>query len=191
MAEPLRRRATYEDLCAVPDGLVAEIVGGDLHAMPRPGVPHSHAATVLGMDLGGAFQRGRGGPGGWWFIVEPELHLGEDILVPDLAAWRRERMSEPPQAAFVTLTPDWICEVLSERTRGHDRVRKLPAYRGHGVGHAWLVDPASRTLEVFRREHGHWAVAATFEGSAEVRAEPFEAMSLKLGDLWLGALPGA
>src|SRR5436190_24339951 len=117
MLAPIRRRATYADLEAVPDPMVAELVDGDLYSSPRPGTPHGHATFVLGVDLGATFQRGRGGPGGWFLMFEPELHLGEDVLVPDLSGWRRERMPAPPPTPAIALAPDWICEVLSDRTR--------------------------------------------------------------------------
>lgn len=186
MVAPLKKPATYQDLLDVPAGKVAQIIAGELHVHPRPAGPHAQAASVLGMDVGGAYHRGRGGPGGWWILDEPELHLGGDILVPDLAGWRRERMQAVPEAAYFELAPDWICEVLSPSTRILDRMRKLPIYAGQGVGHAWLVDPESKTLEVFRNHKGQWLLLGTYAEGAEVRAEPFEELLLTLGDLWTG-----
>jgi Uma2 family endonuclease len=184
MASPVRKRATYDDLLKVPDQLVAEIIDGDLHTSPRPAAPHALASSVLGSELGPPFHRGRGGPGGWWILDEPELHLGEDILVTDLAGWRRERMPVIPDAAYFTLGPDWACEVLSPSSERLDRVRKLPVYAREGVRHVWLVNPTTRTLEVLRLETGGWVVAATHGGDAPVRAEPFAAIELDLGALW-------
>ncbi len=184
MGQPARRRATYEDLLQVPDTKIAEIIDGELYVFPRPAVPHAHAASGLGMDLGSPFQRGRGGPGGWWILFEPELHLGRHVLVPDLAGWRRERMPAMPDVVGMTLPPDWVCEVLSDSTRGVDRVRKLPIYAEHGVTHAWLVDPIATTLEVYRLEGGRWFLSGAFEGDVEVRAEPFDAVALDLAVLW-------
>jgi Uma2 family endonuclease len=184
MSEAARRRATYEDLLAVPETQVAEIVAGELHATPRPAGPHSLAASTLAAEIGGAFLRGRGGPGGWWIIVEPELHLGPDVLVPDLAGWRRDRLPIYPEEAFVEVAPDWVCEVLSPRTLMLDRVRKLPAYAREGVAHAWLVDPVARTLEVFRLQTGSWMLVSAHAGDEEVRAVPFEAFTLPLPALW-------
>src|SRR6476646_4505786 len=107
---------TYADIEALPPNQVGEIVRGVLYANPRPASPHAAAASAVGEELGPPFKRGRGGPGGWVILDEPELHLGEDVLVPDLAGWRRERMPELPRAAFFTLAPDWACEVLSPST---------------------------------------------------------------------------
>ena len=107
------RRATYQDVLDAPAHLVAEIVDGTLYTHPRPAPPHALASSSLQGDLSSAFQFGRGGPGGWWIIFEPELHLGEDIVVPDLAGWHRERMPELPDTAYFALAPDWVCEVLS------------------------------------------------------------------------------
>src|SRR5580700_3070151 len=113
MGDPVKRRATYEDLLAVPEHLIAEIIDGELLTQARPALPHSRAATALGGELHGPFDRGRGGPGGWILLDEPELHIHGDVLVPDLAGWRRERMPELPDAAAIELAPDWVCEVLS------------------------------------------------------------------------------
>jgi len=184
-SETARRRASYADLMAVRDNLIAEIVDGSLETSPRPTLRHAQTGSMLLQDLGAAFQVGRGGPGGWWILYEPELHLGEDVLVPDLAGWRRERLATIPDAPYATLAPDWICEILSPSTAGLDRVRKLRIYAREKVNHAWLVDPAARTLEVFRRQEEHWLLVATHAGSERVRAEPFDAVEIDLGDLWL------
>lgn len=182
-----KKPATYADIEALPEGWVGELLEDELLASPRPAVGHAHCAFVLGAELGGPFSLGSGGPGGWWFLPEPELHLGRDVLVPDLAGWRRERMPQRPsaRAPFVPLAPDWVCEVLSPSTARVDRHRKLPVYFREGVTHAWLIDPLARTLEVFRRDEGGWARTATHAGDVPVRAEPFEAVELGLGTLWL------
>jgi Uma2 family endonuclease len=185
MADPAKKRATYEDVLAAPEHMIAEIIDGELRLQPRPGKPHAAAASALGEELGPPFKRGRGGPGGWIILFEPELHLGADVLVPDLAGWRRERMpvltTEEP---YFTLPPDWICEVLSPRTEAVDRSKKLPIYAREQVGHVWLVQPLQRTLEVLRRQGAEWVIAGVFEGNAMVRAEPFDAIELELGVLW-------
>ncbi|OJH42653.1 Uma2 family endonuclease [Cystobacter ferrugineus] len=182
--EPSRREALYAELEKLPSNVVGEIVGGELYVSPRPAFPHARAASLLGSELTGPFDRGRGGPGGWVLLDEPELHLGQDVLVPDLAGWRRERMPEMPHVAASTLAPDWVCEVLSPSTAALDRARKMTVYAREGVGHLWLVDPVLQTLEVYRREHGGWFVLGTHVGEARVRAEPFEALALELGALW-------
>ena len=179
----VKHRATYEDLLKVPEPLVAEILDGNLYASPRPAVPHALASSVLGGELGAAFHWGRGGPGGWWILDEPELHFGDEVLVPDLAGWRRERMPKVPDEPAISLAPDWVCEVLSPSTERIDRVHKQPIYAREGVGHAWLVNPVSRTLEVYRRSSEGWLVVGTYEGDALV-AEPFDAIELDLLNLW-------
>jgi len=188
MAQPARRSATYEDLMGVPDHLVAEIVDGELLTSPRPGVPHALAASMCGVDIGGPFGRGSGGggsaPGGWWILDEPELHLGADVVVPDLAGWRRGRLPNLPDGATIELAPDWVCEVTSPRTSRLDRVVKSRVYARAGVTHLWLVDPLGQTLEVYRLEGSHWVVAAAFDGVAPVRAEPFDAVELDLSRWW-------
>jgi Uma2 family endonuclease len=179
-------KASYEDLLAVPAHLVAEIVSGTLHTSPRPAARHAAAATVLGEELGPPFRRGRDGPGGWVILFEPELHLEEDILVPDLAGWLRTRMPEVPDAAFLTLAPDWVCEVLSPSTATLDRTEKMPVYARERIPHLWLIDPYARTLEVFRLEGTRYAVVATWREDARARAAPFDAIELDLRLLWNG-----
>ena len=171
-----------------PENMVAEVVDGDLSLSPRPAPAHASATMALSGELVPAFgRRGGGGPGGWLFLVEPELHLGlqPHILVPDLAAWRRERLAAVSRKeAFIELPPDWICEVLSPLTARLDRTRKLGVYAEFGVGHAWLIDPLARTLEVLRLEAGRWVLLGAHGGDARVRAEPFEALELGLAELW-------
>ena len=183
MASPARKPATYEDLLKLPEDRIGEIVDGDLYASPRPAGRHASAHSPSALRSALPFAR-RGGPGGWLFLFEPELHLVDDKLVPDLAGWRRERLPVVPDAPALTLAPDWVCEILSPSTERLDRVRKLPAYARHGVGHAWLINPSTRTLEVYRREGTSWVLAATHADDAIVRAEPFDAIELDLLRLW-------
>ncbi|MCY1019340.1 Uma2 family endonuclease [Pyxidicoccus sp. MSG2] len=184
MSKETKRPATYADLEALPEHMVGQIIDGELIAMPRPMSPHVMAHSVLLMDLGSAFQRGRGGPGGWWIMDEPELHFGRDVLVPDIAGWRRERMPLMPRVPYFTQAPDWVCEVLSPSTAGLDRKRKREIYAREGISHVWLVDPGTRTLEVFQLQGGRWVERGTWAGDARVRAEPFEVLELELGALW-------
>ena len=179
-----KRPATYADLEALAPNQVGEILAGALYTFPRPAFPHARAASRLGAELGGPFDRGRGGPGGWVILDEPEIHLGDDVLVPDLAAWLRERMPEMPETAFTTMAPDWVCEVLSPSTAGIDRSEKLPIYARELVTHVWLVDPLAQTLEVLRLDGDAYRIVATWCGDAIVRAEPFEALELELGAMW-------
>ena len=178
------RRATYQDVLDAPAHLVAEIVNGTLYTHPRPAMPHTLASSALGGDLLNPFQFGRGGPGGWWILDEPELHLGEEILVPDLAGWRQERMPEYPETAYVTLAPDWVCEVLSASTRRLDLHEKRPTYAREGVGYLWLVDPTDRALEAFELHDGQWVLIATAKDDEPVSIRPFDAITFSLGDLW-------
>ena len=187
--DPATKRATYDDVLAAPEGKVAEIVDGVLHLSPRPALPHAGATSAIGGELMGPFQRGRGGPGGWLIVDEPELHLAADVVVPDLAGWRRERLAKLPNAAFVAVAPDWICEVLSPSTSRLDRVEKLPVYAREQVRHAWLVDPVARTHEILRLEGGRWVIIATHAGDASIRAEPFDAIELDLAVLWVDVEP--
>jgi Uma2 family endonuclease len=187
MGDPAKKRATYEDVLAAPPHVVAEVVAGVLRTQPRPAVPHTRAASRLGGKLSGPFDEGRDGPGGWVLLVEPELHVGPepDIVVPDLAGWRRGRMPRVPmESAFISLAPDWVCEVVSPSTQAFDRGDKMDVYARESVRHAWLVDPLARLLEAFRLEKEKWLRVGTRRDQARVRAEPFEALELDLGALW-------
>lgn len=184
MADPPRRRATSDDLKQVPSNLVAEIINGELVTSPRPAPRHARAASSLGGELYGPFDRGRGGPGGWIILDEPELHFHGDVLVPDLGGWRRERMPALPESSAFELAPDWVSEVLSPSTASVDRTQKLPIYARERVGHVWLIDPALQTLEVFRLDGASYRLVGAWRGDAVVQCEPFEALALRLADLW-------
>ena len=181
------RKASYADLLKVPQPLVAEIVDGELVTTPRPASPHARAAITI---VNAIFQRFDGppgtpaAPGGWWILYEPELHLGEDVLVPDLAGWRRERMPTFPDVAAFEQAPDWVCEIISPSTARIDRGHKMRIYAREGVTHLWIVDPIARTVETYRLDAGQWIVASTHDGHGPLRAEPFEAVELYTACWW-------
>lgn len=182
-----RTPATYSELKALPPRVLGQIVDGELFATTCQPFSHAYARSVVGMDLGGTFQRGRGGPGGWFIVDEPELHLGRDVLVPDLAGWRLENVPAGWTAAtpYVTRAPDWVCEVLSPSTASLDRVRKSRSYAREGVLWSWLVDPVGKTLEAYKLDNGLWVQLGTWSGDETPRVAPFEAIELQLSALWM------
>lgn len=184
MGAPARRLATYADLLAAPPHTIAQLVAGELHVQPRPAGPHSVFASGLGFDLGSPFQRGRGGPGGWNIIFEPELHLGADVVVPDLAAWRAER---PPEldATYFTVPPVWVCEVISPSSGRLDRGAKADLYAKVGVEFMWLGQPLENLLEAYKLVDGAWLRLGAWVGEVNARIEPFDAIELELGPLWV------
>jgi Uma2 family endonuclease len=188
MAARVREHATYEDLLRLPDNMVGELIGGELFASPRPTGPHTNASSALGFALGPTFQWGQGGPGGWWIFDEPELHLGRNVLVPDLAGWRRERMPEYPKSHIFSIVPDWICEVTSPSSGRLDRLKKMPVYARGDVEYAWIVDPEQQTIEAFQRDGDRWTLLNTYGEDAIVRIEPFDAIEINLTLIW-GPLP--
>jgi len=185
MSATAERLATYDDLMDVPARLVAEIINGRLRTHPRPAPKHALASSHLGGELVGPFSSGKGGPGGWVILDEPEIHLGDHVLVPDLAGWRRERMPVLPETAWFDLAPDWVCEILSPSTARVDRAEKMPIYAAGHVPHLWLIDPQLRTLEVYARQaDGHWLLLTTLQADDQVRQPPFDAIIFELSGLW-------
>jgi Uma2 family endonuclease len=184
MTKPVPTPATYADLEKVPPHLVAEIIHGVLETHPRPVPRHGLAANALGFEVTGPYQRGRGGPGGWVFMTEPELHIGADVLVPDIAGWRRERMPSTPENVGITVAPDWICEILSPSTARLDQGPKRRIYAEAGVGFLWMLDPATRVLDAYQLVTGKWLLLGTATGSGDISFPPFDAISFSLDVLF-------
>ncbi len=184
MAESAKRNAVYEDLYSIPESSVGEIIGGDLYAHPRPARKHTHAVSGLAQRVGPPYQYGDGGPGGWVIWFEPEIGLGGNILVPDLGGWKVERLPLEEETNWISVAPDWVCEVLSPSTATVDMIRKMPIYAEHGVEFAWIIDPALRTLEAYRNQAGKWVPIGSYHGGDCVRVEPFLEVGVNLADLW-------
>lgn len=184
MAEPVERAASYEDVLRVPSNVVAEILNGRLHPHPRPSPKHAHVTSSLDGRLFDPLGEGNGGPGGWWLLVEPEVHLGAHVIVPNLAGWRKARLPALPDDAWISLSADRACEVLSPSTAQTDRSVKLPVYAKHGVCDCWLVDPALRMLEVYELKDARWTLLVTQKEGGSVRMPPFDAIAFPLDALW-------
>ena len=184
MAETAKRKATYADLEAVHPHLVAEIIYGSLVTHPRPVPRHARAQSSLSYELEGPFNRGRGGPGGWIFLTEPELHFGDDILVPDIAGWKSERLTPFPETAYIETAPDWLCEILSESTERFDRREKKEIYARVGVKHLWLLDPRKKIIESYALVAGQWLLSRTYSDGDKIDAPPFEAAPFSISHLW-------
>ena len=179
MVDSNRRRARYRDVVGAPEWFVAEIIDGELYLMPRPAFPHARGITSLSALLQFPFDFGIDGPGGWVFIMEPEIHLGRNVVVPDIAAWRRDRMPDLT-AKFTTLAPAWLCEGLSKSTTKHDRTRKLPLYAKSGVEFAWLISATEWTLEVYGLVDRKYELVQMFRDHDVIRAQPFEEVELRI-----------
>lgn len=185
-----KKQATYQDIIDLPEHITGQLIAGELITSPRPRVSHAHTSSNLGIEIGGQFRRSsNGSPGGWWFLDEPELHFGDDVLVPDMAGWKKEKMPVLPNEAYITVAPNWVCEVLSKSTARIDRIKKLPVYAREKVDHVWLVDPENQTLEVYARQNEQWLLLGSYGGDARVRAVPFDAIELDLSSIWLPSVP--
>lgn len=187
MTEPARRFATYEDVLAADPRQVAELMHGQLIVSPRPRFRHASVATDLLTVLNARFRKR---PTGWWFLVEPELHLGAPnprtaVVVPDIAGWRREKVPSCPDVAASEVAPDWVCEVLSAGTARWDRIVKTGIYAEAGVGHYWMIDPELKTLEVYALRDGVYALVETHAGDEVLHAEPFAEVELTMSDWWI------
>jgi Uma2 family endonuclease len=186
MAEAARPKTLYEKLEELPEGLNGEIIDGQLYTEPRPRPHHAVAASNLGAELIGPYSRGRGGPGGWWIIDEPEIHFvhKREVVVPDLAGWRRERLPLIPDEPHFSVFPDWVCEVLSPSTRSKDRELKMPLFARYGVPYAWLLDPKTYTLETYELRSTQLELTGTYGPASSPAPAPFEAFHFRLADLW-------
>lgn len=184
MAERARARATYQDVLAAPERMIAEIIDGDLHTSPRLSPLHAHAKTAIGSTVFSAFSRETAASARWVVLNGPEIHFRDDILVPDIAGWRRERMPERPSEPYITVYPDWVCEVQSPSTVRMDRVHKKRIYAREGVQYMWLVDPEAETLEVLVRSGDLWQEVGLYSGDDKARAVPFDAIELDLSRWW-------
>lgn len=184
--QPLKKPDLYAELAGLPETLIGEILNGQIHTQPRPSWPHARVTARLDRTIGRRYDDGEDGPGGWWILMEPEIHFVRDVevAVPDLAGWRRERLPEPPEGHRIEVVPDWICEILSPATASRDRTVKLPLYGSYGVAHVWLVDPKARTLEAYALERGTWRPVGRFQDTDLIAVAPFEGLNLSLPDLW-------
>lgn len=186
LARKLGRPATLADLEAVPAPFKGEILDGELYVQPRPRFAHANVETAIASALRDPFQQGRGGPGGWWILVEPGIEAGgSPEFSPDLAGWRRERLPVPPRDEPIRVVPDWVCEVMSPATRGYDQLRKRPFYARIGVAWLWYVDPDARTVIVSKLVGGAWMEVAVVGEDDKVRLEPFTEIELHLAEWWL------
>ena len=174
----------YQKLLDLPENMVGEIIDGELHTQPRPAPKHALTSYVLGVELGAPYSIGRGGPGGWWILDEPEIHLGEQVVVPDISGWKKDRMPQLPETHYFELAPDWVCEILSPSTAKKDRILKMPVYAKYGVKHIWLIDPIIKTLEAYRLENRFWKLVGSFSDEDRVAVEPFVETEIDLSLLW-------
>ena len=186
MSSSAPKRVTYQDLLDLPENVIGEIIEGQLITSPRPSGTHVAVSSSLGDDLVGPFQKGRGGPGGWWILDEPEIKFEFEInhCVPDLAGWRKDRMPKVPDGHIFDVVPDWICEIVSPSSKRRDRVEKFNLYARYEVGFYWIIDPEIKSLEAFRLEQGHWVSLGVFADAIKVKLQPFDAVEIDLSQLW-------
>lgn len=186
MNQSAKKLTLYDQLMSLPEGLTGEILNGQLHAQPRPSGLHGLAESALEAELFFPFHKGRGGPGGWWVLVEPEVHFIRDteVVVPDIAAWKRERLPTIPEDHRFEVVPDWVCEILSPSTASKDREIKMPLYAHYGVKFMWLIDPIKKTLEAYELINGQWCDIGQLADKDMVSIKPFDAISFRLAELW-------
>lgn len=184
MANPALKLPTYDDILALPEHQIGEIINGRLNVQPRPSPKHALTSSSLGIEIGGLFRGGARSGDDWWIIDEPELHIDSHILVPDLAGWRKQRMPKLPETAWFDIVPDWICEILSPSTAKIDRSEKMPLYADLGVPFLWLIDPILQTLEVYQLIDSRWSLLQSLKDDDPVTAPPFAAHTFPLSHLW-------
>lgn len=182
-------KATYPDLLKLGEGVRAEIVDGVIVERAGPSGEHSMAQLGIGGVLRRRFGRAPGGrwPGGWWIGTELDVEYEpHQVFCHDVAGWKRERLVEGIKGRPQRTRPDWVCEILSPSTRRRDQLEKLRVIQRAGVPHYWLVDPEERTLIVHRLDGDSYRLVLTATGDEVVRAEPFEAVELRMPVLFDG-----
>ena len=187
MLQMIKKIAIYEDLYSIPENMIGQIINGELIAMPRPSPKHCNVVSGIGFEIGPPYRFGRGGPGGWVILDEPEIKLGQDIFVPDLAGWKKERLTKFPNTNYISVPPDWVCEVLSPSTEKTDRAKKMPIYALFGVPYLWLINPVEEIFEVYKLDSGRWMLFSVYAENDKVRAEPFQEIEIDLQNLWFEA----
>ncbi len=187
MSEALKKKKfkdLYEDLCALPKNVNGEIINEELVVSPRPAPKHANASSAIGSIILPPYHLGENGPGGWWILFEPEIHLKDQVIVPDIGGWKKERLPKLLEEAYFSLAPDWVCEVLSPSTARYDRISKLKIYAHNKVPYYWIVDPLNRTLEVLVLDKKNYKVDLVFGKDDLVKAPPFDKLEFNLGKLW-------
>jgi Uma2 family endonuclease len=185
VSDRARCLATYEDLLSLPAEVRAEVIDGELVVEPSPSPLHQGAVGGVLAELRSPFERGRGGPGGWWLILDVDVFFGpHDVVRPDITGWRRERVPEYPSERPVRATPDWVCEALSPGTAARDQGEKRAIYQRSGVAWYWIVDPANRSLQVYRLTADGYLLDTSVGDRGYARLHPFEAVELELEALF-------
>ena len=175
--------ATYADVEVAPPHLVAEIVDGCLFTRRHGQMAPAMVRSTLRHMLREATQMRSNPDAPWQIVTLPELHLGNDVLVPEFASWSVARMPFLPDD-HVSMAPDWVCEFVADDSLRNPAVsRKLEIYRQLGVRHIWIINLTTRQLCVIDNER-HADAVDTVEYEGIVAAPPFDAISFSLADLW-------
>jgi len=183
-SDPAHRLATYDDVLAADERV--EVIGGQLETLPSARPRHGRVARAIAGAIGGPFDDddGRGGPGGWWILTEVDVRLSpHDIVRPDVAGWRKERLTDLDTLP-IDVRPDWVCEVLSPGTRLRDTRDKRRLFASAGISHYWLLDPDDRTLLALVLESDRWTEQGLYAEGDLARIAPFEALELDVGRLF-------
>jgi Uma2 family endonuclease len=187
MAAARSHLATATDLHALPEHVRAELIHGSIVEKAAPSAEHSGSQFAISMAIGRRFQRRPGGrwPGGWWFATEAEVEYEtHEVYVHDVAGWRRDRVTDPPTGRPVRIRPDWACELLSPSNAKRDRVDKFQVLHRNQVPFYWIADPLEQTLIVHRWQPKGYLVSLTASAGDIVRAEPFDAVELRVATLF-------
>ena len=177
----------YGQLLDLPENQVGEIIHDQLYVQPRPSWLHGQAEGSIIAGLHTLYRRDGGKTDGWWIIPEPEIHFRRDqeVLVPDIAGWRKARLPTPPKDHRCEVIPDWVCEILSPSTEQKDRTIKMPLYARYHIPFLWLVHPILKTVEVFMLHQEQWQSVGVFSGDTQIVMPPFDTITLDLALWWV------
>ncbi len=139
-------RATRDEFMNLPEGTLAEYIGGEILVSPSPKTRHQRIVQRILKALDN-FVEAQGH--GEVFVAPYDVHLPSgDVVQPDVLFVSAARSAIVQD--WVRGAPDLVVEVLSPETRGRDLDVKSALYAQNGVAEAWFVDPDGGTVEIRR-----------------------------------------
>jgi Uma2 family endonuclease len=176
-----RPRKSTDDFMQLPEGTLAELIGGELLMTPSPKSLHQIVTGNIYMGLR-VFVDPRGL--GRVLAAPMDVHLPTgDIVEPDVIFVSSGRSSILQD--WVRGAPDLLIEVISPEGVERDRLVKRDLYARNGVQEYWLVDPSSRSVEVLKLgPSGSYDPAGYFEERDTLSSPVLAGLALPVAPLF-------